>query len=51
MPFIWWFAGLLALVPLSMLAHHLIEVPSRRIVRRFGEKILVRFDPKLARQG
>jgi len=51
MPFIWWFAGLLALVPLSMLAHHLIEVPCRRIVRRLGEKILVRFDPKLARQG
>ena len=51
LPFIWWFAGLLALVPLSMLAHHLIEVPSRRIVRRFGEKILVRFGSKLARQG
>jgi len=51
LPFIWWFAGLLALVPLSMLAHHLIEVPFRRVVRRFGEKILVRFGPKLARQG
>ena len=51
MPLVWWFAGLLALVPLSMLAHHLVEVPSRRIVRRFGEKILVRFDRKLARQG
>jgi peptidoglycan/LPS O-acetylase OafA/YrhL len=51
LPFIWWFAGLLALVPLSMLAHHLIEVPMRGVVRRFGEKILVRFGPKLARQG
>jgi len=51
MPFVWWFAGLLALVPLSMLAHHLVEVPCRRIVRRFGEKILVRIEPKLARQG
>ena len=51
LPFVWWFAGLLALVPLSMLAHHLIEVPSRRVARRFGEKILVRFGPKLARQG
>ena len=51
MPFIWWVAGLLALVPLSMLAHHLIEVPCRGLVRRFGEKILVRFGPKFARQG
>ncbi|MGZ3304956.1 MAG: acyltransferase family protein [Asticcacaulis sp.] len=51
LPFVWWFAGLLALVPLSMLAHHLIEVPCRRIVRRFGEGMLVRFGPKLARQG
>ncbi len=51
LPFIWWFAGLLALVPLSMLAHHLIEVPCRGLVRRFGEKILVRFGPKFARQG
>jgi len=51
LPFIWWFAGLLALVPLSMLAHHLVEVPCRGLVRRFGEKILVRFGPKFARQG
>ncbi len=51
MPFIWWFAGLLALVPISMLAHHLIEVPCRGLVRRYGEKILVRFGPKFARQG
>ena len=51
MPFIWWFAGLLALVPLSMLAHHLIEVPCRGLLRRFGEKFLVRFGPKFARQG
>lgn len=51
LPFVWWFAGLLALVPLSMLAHHLIEVPARRVVRNFGEKILVRIAPKYARQG
>ncbi len=51
LPFVWWFAGLLALVPLSMLAHHLVEVPMRGVVRRFGEKFLVRFGPKLARQG
>ncbi len=51
MPFIWWVAGLLALVPISMLLHHLIEVPCRGLVRRFGEKILVRFGPKFARQG
>jgi len=51
MPFIWWLAGLLALVPIGMLVHHLIEVPCRRLVRRFGEKILVRFGPKFARKG
>ena len=51
LPFIWWFAGLLALVPLSMLAHHLIEVPCRDIIRCYGAKFFVRFGPKLARQG
>lgn len=51
LPFIWWFAGLLALVPLSMLAHHLIEVPCRGVIRRYGAKFFVRFGPKLARQG
>ena len=51
LPFVWWFAGLLALVPLSMLAHHLVEVPMRGVVRRFGETFLVRFGSKLARQG
>lgn len=39
LPFVWWLAGLAALVPLSMLAHHVVEVPFRRIVRRLGEKI------------
>ena len=39
LPFVWWFAGLLALVPLSMLAHHLIERPFRKIVRHYGERL------------
>lgn len=39
LPFVWWFAGLLALVPLSMLAHHLIERPFRKIVRYYGERL------------
>lgn len=40
LPFVWWLAGLLALIPLSMLAHHLIERPCREIVRYYGEKWL-----------
>ncbi|MDI7776226.1 acyltransferase [Asticcacaulis sp. EMRT-3] len=40
LPFVWWLAGLLALVPLSMLAHHLVERPCRKIVRYYGEKWL-----------
>lgn len=40
LPFVWWLAGLLALVPLSMLAHHLIERPFRDVVRYYGEKWL-----------
>ena len=43
LPFMWWLAGLLALVPLSMLAHHLIEVPARRWMRALGHKLRVRF--------
>jgi peptidoglycan/LPS O-acetylase OafA/YrhL len=39
LPFVWWFAGLLALVPLSMLAHHLVERPFRKIVRYYGEHL------------
>ncbi|MEI9905118.1 MAG: hypothetical protein WDN06_15025 [Asticcacaulis sp.] len=44
LPFVWWLAGLLALVPLSMLAHHLIEVPARALVRRLGHKPAVKID-------
>ncbi|CAL4866534.1 hypothetical protein MMA231_00777 [Asticcacaulis sp. MM231] len=39
LPFVWWFAGLLALVPLSMLAHHLVERPFRKTVRHYGERL------------
>lgn len=40
LPFVWWLAGLVALVPLSMLAHHIIERPGREFVRYYGEKWL-----------
>ena len=43
LPFFWWLAGLVALVPLSMAAHHLIEVPARRFMRHLGHKIRVKF--------
>lgn len=48
LPFMWWLAGLMALVPLSMLAHHLIELPFRRVIRRWGEQIVNKFSPKPA---
>lgn len=48
LPFMWWFAGLVALVPLSMLAHHLIELPFRRVVRRWGEQLVNKPAPKPA---
>ena len=45
LPFFWWLAGLLALVPLSMAAHQLIERPFRSILRNFGEKLRLRLSP------
>ncbi len=42
LPLVWWFAGLLALVPLSMLAHHVVEVPCRKIVRGLGHKLRIK---------
>jgi peptidoglycan/LPS O-acetylase OafA/YrhL len=42
LPFMWWLAGLVALVPLSMLAHHLVELPMRRVVRGWGDQIRFR---------
>ena len=42
LPLVWWLAGLLALVPLSMLAHHLIEIPARKFVRNLGHKARVK---------
>ncbi|ESQ90234.1 acyltransferase [Asticcacaulis sp. AC460] len=38
LPFFWWLAGLIALIPLSMLAHHLIERPFRNIIRDLGAR-------------
>jgi peptidoglycan/LPS O-acetylase OafA/YrhL len=35
--FVWWLAGLLALVPVSMLAHHMVERPFRHVLRNWGD--------------
>jgi len=51
LPFVWWLAGLLALVPLSMLAHHLVERPFRRIVRYYGERLHGLITYSWAKQG
>lgn len=48
LPFMWWLIGLVALVLLSMLAHHLIELPFRRVVRRWGEQLVNKSSPKPA---
>jgi peptidoglycan/LPS O-acetylase OafA/YrhL len=48
LPFMWWCVGLVALVPLSMLAHHLIELPFRRVVRRWGEQLVNKLSPEAA---
>ena len=48
LPFMWWLIGLVALVPLSMLAHHLIELPFRRVVRRWGEQMVNKSSPRPA---
>lgn len=45
LPFVWWLVGLVALVPLSMLAHHVIERPFRRIFRRLGEGLREKRSP------
>lgn len=37
LPLVWWIVGLVALIPLSAAAHHLIEVPCRHLIRRMGE--------------
>ncbi len=51
LPFAWWFAGLVALVPLSMLAHHLVELPFRRWVRLWGERVVNKLPTKFAKEG
>ncbi len=45
LPLVWWLVGLVALVPLSMLAHHLIEQPFRRIFRRLGQGLREKLSP------
>lgn len=37
LPFFWWLAGLLAVIPLAMLVHHLVERPIRRLLINYGE--------------
>ena len=48
LPAMWWLIGLVALVPLSMLAHHAVELPFRRVVRRWGEQLVNKPTPKTA---
>ncbi len=40
LPLLWWGIGLVALVPLSALAHHLVERPGRTLVRLLGERLV-----------
>lgn len=51
LPFLWWLAGGLALIPLAMLAHHLVERPFRRLFRNWGERLRSKFAYQLAKHG
>jgi peptidoglycan/LPS O-acetylase OafA/YrhL len=44
LPLLWWLVGLVALIPLSALAHHLIERPGRRLVRTWGEQLVIKLN-------
>ncbi|MFT3996969.1 MAG: acyltransferase [Asticcacaulis sp.] len=49
LPFMWWFAGLVAIVPVAMLAHHLVELPFRKVVRHLGDRLRYRLAYQVAR--
>ncbi|MDC7684753.1 acyltransferase [Asticcacaulis sp. BYS171W] len=49
LPFMWWFAGLVAIVPVAMLGHHLVELPFRKVIRHIGDKVRYRLAYQLAR--
>jgi len=51
LPFFWWLAGLLALIPLAMLAHHLIERPFRRTLRNCGDVLRDKLAYQMAKQS
>ncbi|HVZ29072.1 MAG TPA: acyltransferase [Asticcacaulis sp.] len=46
LPLLWWLVGLAALVPLSALAHHLVELPCRKLVRVWGERLVNKLNYK-----
>jgi len=49
LPFMWWLAGLVAIVPVAMLGHHLIELPFRKVVRHLGDRLRYRLAYQMAR--
>lgn len=49
LPLLWWAIGLIAIVPVAMLAHHIIELPLRRVVRDLGDRLRYRLAYQLAR--
>lgn len=49
LPLSWWSAGLLGVIPLAMLAHHIVELPMRRVVRALGEDIRHKISYSLVR--
>jgi peptidoglycan/LPS O-acetylase OafA/YrhL len=50
-PFMWWLAGLLALVPIAMIAHHLVEVPFQKLVKIVGNQIRYWLAYRLSRRS
>lgn len=49
LPLLWWAVGLIAIVPVAMLGHHIVELPMRHVVRHLGDRLRYRLAYRLAR--
>lgn len=49
LPLLWWLAGLVAIVPVAMIGHHLIELPFRKVARHLGDRLRYRLAYRMAR--
>ncbi len=47
LPLMWWLGGLVAIIPIAMLAHHVVENPMRNVVRHIGDGVRYRLNYRL----